>query len=195
MYAAERLTPAGLAGAVQIPRVDAFHADDRVPADFRSTNRDYLGSGFDKGHMAPAGDMPTASAQRESFALSNMVPQNPNLNRGLWARIEERVRREVVLRKEGFVVTGPAYSGAPKRIAGRVMIPTRIWKAVYMPGDAATNTPVLAGAYVVDNRADAPAEIVSLGALAREIGFNPIPGAPSEVVDLANLPVVTETSK
>ena len=76
--------------------------------------------------MAPAGDMPTASAQRESFALSNMVPQDPTLNRGLWAKIEERVRREVVLRKEGFVVTGPAYSGAPRRLNGRPMIPTRI---------------------------------------------------------------------
>jgi endonuclease G len=195
VYAAEHLTPAGLAGAVQIPRVDAFHPDERVPYDFRAELRDYAASGFDRGHMAPAGDMPTPSAQHESFALSNMVPQNPNLNRGLWAKIEERVRREVVLRKEGFVVTGPAYSGAPKRLNGHVMIPTRIWKAVYMPGDAATNTPALAGAYIVDNAADAKAEIVSIGALARTIGFDPIPGAPAEAHSLANLPAVTEASR
>lgn len=195
VYSAEHLTPAGLAGAVAIPRVDAFHADDRVPADFRAELRDYKGAPYDRGHMSPAGDMPTPSAQRESFALSNMVPQDPNLNRGLWAKIEERVRREVVLRKEGFVVTGPAYSGVPKRLNGREMIPTRIWKAVYIPADPSTASSALAGAYVVDNRADAIPEIVSVEALSTLLRFDPIPGIPVELRDVRNLPVVTGASK
>lgn len=195
VYAAERLTPAGLAAAVQLDRVDAFHADERLPAASRAELSDYRGGEYDRGHMAPSGDMPTASAQHESFALSNMVPQNPNNNRGIWARIEERVRREVVLRREGFVVSGPVFGGLPRRLNGRVAIPARLWKAVYLPGDPSTGTPALAGAYVVDNAPDATPEIVSLTDLAWKIGFDPMPGLPDEVRGLANLPVVKANAK
>lgn len=194
-YAAEHLTPAGLAAAVKLDRVDAFHADSRLPLAFRAELGDYAGRAFDRGHMAPSGDMPTATAQHESFALSNMVPQVPNNNRGIWAHIEERVRRETVLRTEAFVVSGPIFSGVAHRLNGRVMIPTRLWKAVYMPANDAAATPALAGAYIVDNAADAIPEIISIADLAVKIGFDPMPGLPAEMSQVANLPRVDAKAK
>ena len=56
-------------------------------------NQDYAESGFDKGHLAPAGDMGwSATAMKESFYYSNMSPQLPGFNRGVWKRVEELVR-------------------------------------------------------------------------------------------------------
>lgn len=190
-YAAEHLTVAGLIAANHLDRVDAFHADAKVPIEFRAEMNDYKGAPYDRGHMAPAGDMPTASAQRESFALSNMVPQIPNNNRGVWSRIEERVRREVVLRigGEGWIVTGPAYSGLTTKLKGRVAVPARLWKAVYIPGDPSTNAPTLAGAYVVDNAEDATPEIISIDALTAKFGIDPMPGLAPDLRKLANLPM------
>ena len=190
VYAAERLTPASLIAANKVTRYDAFHADVRIPPAGRAELGDYRGSAFDRGHMAPAADMPTLSAQHESFALSNMVPQAPANNRGVWAQIEERVRREVVLRAEGWVVSGPAFSGVPRRLNDRVGIPTKLWKAVYLPGVAETATPTLAGAYVVDNTDDAVPEIVSIDALTEKFGIDPMPGLAPETRKLSNLPKI-----
>ena len=88
LYAAEHLTAASVAAARRVDRLDAFHDEDALPADDRARLDDYVHSGFDRGHMAPAGDMPTDAAQAQSFTLANIVPQNRELNRGLWAAIE-----------------------------------------------------------------------------------------------------------
>ena len=56
-------------------------------------NEDYTRSGYDRGHLAPAGDMKwSAKAMRESFYLSNICPQKPKLNRGIWKDLEEQCR-------------------------------------------------------------------------------------------------------
>lgn len=69
---------------------------------------------FDRGHMAPAGDMPTAQAMAQSFSLANMVPQAPENNRGLWAKAFECSTRRYVKRTGStvYVFTGPVYSVA-----------------------------------------------------------------------------------
>jgi len=53
---------------------------------------DYRGSGYDRGHLAPNGDMPDPESQRESFTLANMIPQDPNNNRGLCVNAGEDPR-------------------------------------------------------------------------------------------------------
>lgn len=121
LYAAERLTRRSVSAARRVERSDAFHDENRLPEDDRASLADYLRSGYDRGHLAPAGDMPSAVAQAESFSLANIVPQNRAVNRGLWAAIEESVRRLASERGEIFVVTGPIFEGrSVGAIKGRV---------------------------------------------------------------------------
>ena len=77
-------SPVQLVAAVAARR--SGHADANLPNDDRAELSDYVRSGFDRGHMAPNGDMPTRSGQYESFTLANMVLQNPNNNRYIWER-------------------------------------------------------------------------------------------------------------
>ena len=77
-----RMTAASAQG--QVPRKDAFAEDKEVPVQFRATLSDYKGSGYDRGHQAPAADMrSTANTMKQSFLLTNMTPQLPALNQGL----------------------------------------------------------------------------------------------------------------
>ncbi|KQP88870.1 DNA/RNA non-specific endonuclease [Methylobacterium sp. Leaf117] len=174
LYAAERLTREGVSAARGIDRIDAFHDEDALPPDDRALLEDYVRSGFDRGHMAPAGDMPTEAAQAQSFSLANVVPQDRAVNRGLWAAIEESVRRLSTRRGTLFVVTGPVYSGGSVRaINGRVLVPTQLFKALY---DPATGE---AGAYLVPNADDASWRAVSLDFLRQETGLDVFPTLPA----------------
>ena len=94
---------------------------------------DYRGSGHDRGHMAPAADMKwSPSAMRESFFLSNMVPQNHDNNAGIWNDIEITVRGFAVNEGSVFVTTGPLVSERHSSIGrGRVAVPDGLWKVVY----------------------------------------------------------------
>ncbi|GJD97722.1 DNA/RNA non-specific endonuclease [Methylobacterium iners] len=173
LYAAERLTRQGIAAARKIDRDDAFHEEDRLPEASRAQLEDYVRSGFDRGHMAPAGNMPTHKAQAESFTLANIVPQARNLNRNLWASIEESVRRLASERGTIFVVTGPIFAGNPvELINDRVLVPTQVFKAIYDPerGEAA--------AYLAPNRDDGDWQSVSIQRLEALSGLDVFPGLP-----------------
>lgn len=181
VWSAERLTSEGLAGARGMQRQGLFHADGRLPADDRAELGDYRRSGYDRGHMAPSGDMPDGRAQQQSFSLANMVPQSAALNRGVWSAIEERVRRLAERRGELFVVTGPAFAGA--RIGsiglGGVLVPTSTWKAVHDPGTGGT------GAYVCTNTETPVCEVTPVAFLIRTVGIDPFPGVPEREKETA----------
>ena len=173
LYAAERLTRAGVSAARRVERDDAFHDEDRLPADDRASLSDYVHSGFDRGHLAPAGDMPSPAAQTQSFSLANIVPQNRTVNRSLWAGIEESVRRLASERGELFVVTGPVFAGRNVgSIRGRVLIPTQLYKAIYDPRTGE------AGAYLAANEAGAEWKAVSIAALRDTAGIDVFPALP-----------------
>ena len=90
LWSAERLTAEGLVNARAIPREGQFHAEGRLPPEDRATLSDYVRSGYDRGHMAPSGDMPDPVAQQQSFSLANVVPQTPTLNRDALGGHRER---------------------------------------------------------------------------------------------------------
>jgi len=88
-----------------VKRSNAF-PDYNVP-EGSATNVDYQGSGYDRGHLAPAGDMSWSSqTMEESFFYSNMSPQVPGFNRGIWERLEDQVREWAIENQDIYVVTG-----------------------------------------------------------------------------------------
>ena len=137
MFVAQRLNKILVADADE-KRTNKFFADARLPRAERAELSDYKGSGYSRGHMAPAADMPTAQAMAQSFSLANMVPQSSKQNGGPWARIEKDTRRYAG-RAAGdvFIITGPVYEAKPTTVgSNQVAVPTYLYKLVY---DASTN--------------------------------------------------------
>jgi endonuclease G, mitochondrial len=172
LYSAEHLTADRIDAARNTPRQGEFHAEPALPPDERAELADYARSGFDRGHMAPSGDMPDAAAQQESFSLANMIPQVPRLNRGLWEGIESAVRTLAGRRGELYVVTGPIFKGDQLATVGHVVVPTYVFKAVLDPGRRA------AAAYVTENAEGATWTAVSMAQLASLTGLDIFPSLP-----------------
>ena len=91
-----------------IDRVDNFRPDNSLPSDwYKVQNSDYLGSGFDRGHLCPADDRDCTAADIEStFLLTNIIPQAPNNNRGAWADLEAYCRKVAEAGNELYIVAG-----------------------------------------------------------------------------------------
>lgn len=100
----------------------------------QATDEDYKNCGWDRGHLAPAADMKwSKEAMEESFYLSNISPQNNNLNRGVWKSIEELTRDAAVKHKNVLVVTGPVFKkekGLGKIGKNKVLIPNGFYKVL-----------------------------------------------------------------
>jgi endonuclease G, mitochondrial len=176
LWSAEYLARDDIESARSLQRVDAFHPESAVPPAERAELSDYARSGFDRGHMAPSGDMPDPAAQAQSFSLANMVPQAPELNRKTWAGIEIAVRTLAVRHGALYVVTGPIFTGNDiQALNGRVLIPTEVFKAIYDPSIGK------AGAYVCRNEDPTRCRTVSIAVLARRTGIDPFPSLPDSV--------------
>lgn len=116
------------------PRDDDFQPDPDVKG-HKAQLADYKGSGYDRGHMAPAADMKwSKKVMRESFYLSNMCPQDPSLNRGDWNDLEEKVRKWARRDSAIVVVCGPILSKRPETIGrGKVAVPKAFFKVILSP--------------------------------------------------------------
>lgn len=112
-------------------RTDKFLADPLVRTG-SATNEDYNGSGYDRGHLASAEDMSwSKTTMAESFYYSNMSPQVPEFNRGVWRRLEELVRYWATAYDSIYVVTGPVLtSGLPTIGPDKVAVPNYYYKVV-----------------------------------------------------------------
>ena len=177
LWSAQRLTADRVLRAKAVERVDRFFAEDRLPREERAELEHYRGSGFDRGHLAPSGDMETDVSQAESFSLANVVPQDPSLNRGLWAHVEATARGLALAYGETYVVTGVAFQGAGiRRAGGRVLVPSAVWKAVFVPSAAA------AAAWWAPNEAPGTAyEVITLQELEERSGIRAFPSVPEEM--------------
>ena len=179
LWSAEHLVRSNIEAAQSMSRQNTFHADANLPNGERAELSDYTRSGFDRGHMAPNGDMPTRSAQYESFSLANMVPQNPNNNRYIWEGIESSVRRLAKSDGDIYVLSGPAFIGDDLQQVGRVLVPTYLFKVVYRPR---TNQ---AAAYFLKNEATTEYTVISVAQLERAVGIDLLPGVPQRIKDVA----------
>jgi endonuclease G len=134
LVAVERLNAGIIADAKGEERTDIFYADPRLKQGERAELSDYKGSGFDRGHQAPAGDAVNPHAMAQTFALSNMIPQDQTNNRKVWSKIEGDTRKYASRAKgDVFVYTGPIYATNNVKTIGdnKVWVPTHIFKLVY----------------------------------------------------------------
>ena len=114
---------------------EQFHADPAVKLG-SAVPQDYTGSGFDRGHLCPAGDMTrTDEAMTETFYMSNMSPQRPACTRGIWKDLEEQVR--LFAKRDGniYICTGPLINKSNYKVIGanhenQVAIPDAYYKVV-----------------------------------------------------------------
>jgi endonuclease G len=113
-------------------RADNFRADPSIRTGSASLD-DYRGSGYDRGHLIPAADLPwSEQAMSDSFYMSNMSPQEPSFNRGIWASLEAVVRNFAATEGSVYVVTGPVLTDGPYETIGdnEVSIPNYYYKVV-----------------------------------------------------------------
>lgn len=113
-------------------RTDDFREDPDVSTG-SATLADYKGSGYDRGHLTPAADnkVNCPKAMSESFFMSNMSPQTPGFNRGVWRRLEELVRTWAISYNKLYIVSGPIFTNSPGFIGeDSVTIPSKFYKVI-----------------------------------------------------------------
>lgn len=132
------------------PRKNDFFQDENVEG--CPTLDDYKFSGFDRGHMVPAGDMKwDAQAMNDCFSLANMVPQNGALNSGAWNKLEQKVRNWAERDSAIVILTGPIIEPEDLQTTigeSGVVVPSSIYKIVLAP----YASPMRAIAFVYPNK-------------------------------------------
>jgi endonuclease G len=127
-FVSYNLTPEHALGCVE--RSNEFATDKSI--ENGATPEDYVGAGYDKGHMAPDGDLSwSQQVELESFLMTNMTPQLPGLNRGIWKLLETNVRGWAVQMKQPFtIMSGSIYNDKDKKIGKGVVVPNSFYKVV-----------------------------------------------------------------
>ncbi len=114
-------------------RSSNFYLDTNLPPNFYwvPTNG-YSGSGYDRGHMCPSGDRTVSAAiNDETFFMSNIIPQSPDNNQGVWANLESYCRNLASSGNEVLITCGPeGFSDARTASLGQVYIPSNVWKII-----------------------------------------------------------------
>ena len=127
-------------------RTNQFYEEARLPLSERALLADYRGSGYDRGHNVPAGDMTRERGMAQSFSLANMMPQARQNNQGIWAKRVEEPTRMYIKRAQGDVYVFTGSTGHAGSIGkSKVTIPSHLYKLVYDPNKK------LAWAYWVEN--------------------------------------------
>ncbi|MBE9206647.1 DNA/RNA non-specific endonuclease [Nostoc sp. LEGE 06077] len=121
------------------PRQDDFRADTTLPSGcYRVTTNSYTGSGFDRGHMAPSADRTNTIANNSAtFLMTNIIPQSPDNNQGVWASLENYTRSLVTPTTELYIIAGSygtggtGSNGLTNTIdSGRITVPARTYKVI-----------------------------------------------------------------
>lgn len=162
-------------------RTDKFLEDPLVKTG-TATLIDYAKSGYDRGHLAPAADMGySLTTITESFYFSNMSPQVPSFNRGVWKKLEEQVRDWAIYYSAVYVVTGPVLTeNLPTIGPNQVSVPAYYYKLVVNYEQEAAR----AIGFLLPNAASTqPLQsfVVSIDSVEALTGFNFYPGLPVEL--------------
>lgn len=106
-----------------------FGEDPNVSGDVDPSEYSY--SGYDRGHLFPAASSNSYESASESFYMTNMAPQLPEFNRGVWKSLEswERSVSDSVL----YVIDGCIYDCKSDKINDKIVIPDKFFKVLYNP--------------------------------------------------------------
>lgn len=131
------------------PRVNAFAADITLPSTWtKVTPSDYTNSGFDKGHICPSDDRDFSVAEnKETFLMTNMVPQAPINNQQTWRYLEAYCQKLALNSgMEMYIIAGPNGSGgtgskgpATSIANGKVKVPSKVWKVIVLLPDGSND--------------------------------------------------------
>ncbi|XP_007428220.1 nuclease EXOG, mitochondrial isoform X1 [Python bivittatus] len=140
-----------------------FKPDPNIPSMFSAMNEDYIGSGWSRGHMAPAGNNKySPEAMAETFYLSNIVPQNYENNAGFWNRVEMYCRDLTERFEDVWVVSGPLMlpqldEDGKKKVVYQVIgtddvaVPSHLYKVILARRSDVLKDPLVLGAFVIPN--------------------------------------------
>lgn len=162
---------------------DKFLEDKKVKTGSAKPN-DYTKSGYDRGHLAPAADFNfSQEAKSESFYMSNMSPQTPQFNRGIWKHLEERVRYWVKTKENLYIVTGPILRKGLETIGvkNKISVPEYYYKILL---ERKSNGTYNAIAFKMKNEGSKKvlAEfVVSIDQLEEETGIDFFPNLPDNI--------------
>ena len=155
-------------------RPSRFNTDKTTEA--KVSHKDYTHSGYDRGHMAPNYGISTRygrKAQLETFLMSNIVPQKPNLNRGVWRELEMKVAKLANRFDDVYIITGPIYDNQIETISKKnIEIPDSFYKIIV---DLENNIP-RALAFIMPqnvNRKDEPEKyLTSIDEIEKQTGLD-----------------------
>lgn len=170
-------------------RSNDFREDHEVPAP-RATNDDYRGSKWSRGHMCPAGDNKwDADAMSETFLMSNVCPQDRNLNSGLWNRVEMDCRKWAKKYGGVHIVCGPLYYNKEHEVIGlnKVVVPEAFYKVIL----CLEGKPKAIGFIVKNNEGTKKKDqyVNSVDEVERITGFDFFPELPDDIENVVEAKV------
>ena len=173
LWSAEHLTREMAVGGDSIGRIKVkFVSDNAIDSADQASNKDFVAP-FDRGHMTPANDAPDEATQRDTFVLTNAVPQHKKLNEHLWFYLEASLHQVAENEGDVYIVTGPIFG--PTTHHRRVARPKATFKAIYIP------TRNLAVGYIATNTAAPACRIFPVAELIRQSGIDPFPALSADL--------------
>lgn len=122
-----------LVNAVNIKKRSKFYTEKNLPNEYRSHNKDYTNSGYDRGHLANDASFDyDEKVVVKTYTMANIIPQAPNVNQKTWIKAEELERSVAVSLGSVNVLNGVVYSSNPLRIGkNKIAVPDAFWKMIY----------------------------------------------------------------
>jgi endonuclease G, mitochondrial len=200
----------GIENIGTVKRADDFRPDDKLPASFyKASSGSYTGSGFDRGHLCPSADRTDVDTNNsETFTMTNIIPQAPNMNQGNWADLENYSRDLVKKGNELYVIAGGtgeggsgSNGGTTKRLDnGKLIVPSSCWKIIVVLENKSGNdvdritkdTRIIA--IEIPNKQSAGADSwknyrLSVRDLETKLGYNFLSSLPQSMQDVIELNV------
>ncbi|NJN77339.1 MAG: DNA/RNA non-specific endonuclease [Saprospiraceae bacterium] len=169
----------------EFPRSPSFKTDDRVEKEFQARSEDYTSTGFDRGHLAAAADFSWSKDGIEmTFFTTNVSPQEPDFNRGIWKQLESHVRGWAIQYEQLYVVTGPILTERAKKRFPKeknyIAVPQRFYKVLLNYTD---DNPIAIGFIMKneDSKEHLSTFVVSIDEIEKITGIDFFPELPNDI--------------